>query len=276
MTEQTLIQTTPDNVSEVLEKLDASVENLPKRLKQCAVFTRRHLHLIAVSTVSEMAASAGVAPSVYMRFCQALGFSGYSKMQALFRAQFTEFRPNYQERMALLHREGNIQTGRLLADFAESGHRSLLSLTNTSTSEHLNHIASALAKARVIHLVGLRRAFCVVSNMAYLLEKLGMPAYLHYGTGMLNSTGSLFDDDVLFAVTFSPFSEETIRLTEATSKRGIPVYGLTDSARCPMAEWAQELLIAREDELAGFRVPNAAITLTTALVVAAKAMKDQS
>ncbi len=276
MTEQTLIQTAPDNVSELLEKLDASVENLPKRLKQCAVFTRRHLHLIAVSTVSEMAESAGVAPSVYMRFCQALGFSGYSTMQALFRAQFTEFRPNYQERMALLHKEGNVQTGRLLADFVESGHRSLLTISNTITSDHLEQIASALSRARVVHLVGLRRAFCVVSNMAYLFEKLGIPTHLHYGTGMLDSTGSIFDGDVLFAVTFSPFSEETIRLTEATSKRGIPVYGLTDSERCPMSEWAKEMLIAQEDELAGFRVPNAAITLTTALVVAVKAMKDQS
>ena len=126
MNEQIPSPMPPGNVTEVLERLDATMDGLPKRLKQCAGFTRRHLHLIAVSTVSEMAKASDVAPSVYMRFCKELGFSGYTEMQSLFRARFTEFRPNYDERLANLREEGVIGTGRLLADFAEAGHKSLL------------------------------------------------------------------------------------------------------------------------------------------------------
>ena len=76
MSEQVAAEVVPANVSELLEKLDGISGALPNRLRQCAEFTRRHLHLIAVSTVSDMAKASGVAPSVYMRFCQALGFSG--------------------------------------------------------------------------------------------------------------------------------------------------------------------------------------------------------
>jgi DNA-binding MurR/RpiR family transcriptional regulator len=258
----------PESVADLLARLDAAGEALPKRLKQCAAFTRRHSHLIAVSTVSEMAAACGVAPSVYMRFCQALGFSGYSEMQALFRARYAAFRPNYEERLATLREDGAMGARRLLAEFAEAGHKSLISLSNTVTSDQLDRIAQGMAAARVVHLVGLRRAFAVVSNMAYLLDKLGVPASLHYGAGMLNAEGAIFPGDVLFAVTFAPFSEETIRLAETAAKRGVTVYGCTDSERCPVAEWAAEMLIVREDEVAGFRAPTAAITLTTTLAVA--------
>jgi DNA-binding MurR/RpiR family transcriptional regulator len=275
MAEEVIDTAPPTNVTELLNRLDDITERLPKRLKQCAAFTRRHLHLIAVSTVSEMARSCEVAPSVYMRFCQTLGFSGFTEMQALFRAQYTEFRPNYEERLASLHLTGQVQTGRLLADFAEAGHKSLLSLGNTVTSDCMDRIAQGMAEARVVHLVGLRRAYTVVSCLAYLLEKLRVPVMLHSGSGMLAQEGSILPGDVLFAVSYAPFSKETIEMSEAVSQRGITVYGLTDSDRFPIKSWAREVMIAREDEVAGFRSLNASITLVTALALAIKTKQEQ-
>lgn len=274
MNKQIPIAEAPRSVTEVIERLDSMMEDLPKRLKQCAGFTRRHLHLIAVSTVSEMANASGVAPSAYMRFCRALGFSGYSEMQTLFRARFTEFRPEFEERLANLREEGAIGTGRLLADFAEAGHKSLLGLANTVTNEGLDRIAHGMARARVVHLVGLRRAFSIVSNMAFIFDKLDVPASLHFGAGMLNTGKSIFPGDVLFAATYAPFSDETVRLGRAVSGRGIAVYCLTDTENCPIIEYATETLIAREDEVGGFRAFNASITLTTALAIAVRGLRE--
>lgn len=274
MNELTCQSSAPGSVTELLEKLDASTDSFPKRLKQCADFTRRHLHLIAVSTVSDMAQACEVAPSVYMRFCQALGFSGYSELQALFRARYTELRPDYEMRLESLRKEGALGTSRLLADFTESGHKSLLSLGNTIVHDASDRVVRAMSEARVIHLVGLRRAFSVVSNMAYILDQLGIPAALHFGAGMLSSGRSILEGDVLFAVTYAPFSEETVRLARQIAERGVPVFGLTDSDQCPLADFASDLLLAREDEVGGFRAPNASITLTTALAVAVKALRE--
>lgn len=274
MNDETPISTPPDSVGDLLQRLDAGEERFPKRLRQCADFTRRHMHLIPVSTVSEMAAACEVAPSVYMRFCQSLGFSGFSEMQALLRARFTEYRPDYDTRLASLREGGGIGTERLLGDFIEAGHKSLLSLGNTLTSDGLDAIAQGMAQARVIHLVGLRRAFSVVSSMAYTFDQLGVPAVVHYGAGMLSSGKSIFPGDVLFAVTYAPFSAETVQLAQAVAGRGITVYGLTDSDRCPFAEQATDMLYAREAEVGGFRALNASMTLATALAVAVKAHRD--
>ncbi|MBO1687899.1 MurR/RpiR family transcriptional regulator, partial [Clostridium butyricum] len=63
-------------------------DRLPKRLKQCADFVAANQDRIAVSTVAEMAEGAGVQSSAFMRFCQIMGFSGFSEMQKLFRDSY--------------------------------------------------------------------------------------------------------------------------------------------------------------------------------------------
>ncbi len=51
-----------------------------------------------MSTVAEMAEAAGVQPSAFMRFCQIMGFSGYSEMQRLFRESYVGGWPDYSTR----------------------------------------------------------------------------------------------------------------------------------------------------------------------------------
>ncbi len=266
--------TPPQSVTELLERLDTSADNLPKRLRQCAAFTRRHLHLIAVSTVAEMAEASGVAPSAYMRFCQALGFTGYSEMQALFRTQFTEFRPGYEARLATVD-AGKAGIGRLLADFSETGHKSLLSLANTVTSDALQRTSQGLAGARIVHVVGLRRAFAVASSISYLFGKMDVASVLHGGSGLLDSSAAIQTGDAVLAITYAPFSPETLSLASVAADRGVPVYGLTDSSDCPLSSFAAELLVAREDEIGALRALNASITLTTVLAVAVGALRER-
>ncbi len=266
--------TAPASVAELLERLDADTERFPKRLRQCASFTRRHLHLVAVSTVAEMAEASGVAASAYMRFCQALGFRGYSEMQALFRTQFTDFRPGYEARLAAVD-AGSDGIGRLLADFAESGHKSLISLANTVTSGTLEATAQGLSRARIIHIVGLRRAFAVASSMSYLFGKMGVASVLHGGSGLLDGSAVIQPGDAVFAITYAPFSAETLAIASEVADRGVPVFGLTDTLECPLVSVAEQLLVAREDEVGALRALNASITLVTTLAVAVGALREK-
>ena len=73
---------------------------MPKRLRQCADFIARNPDRVAVSTVAELAAAAEVQPSAMMRFCQELGFSGFSQMQRLFRDEYSRKWPDYATRLA--------------------------------------------------------------------------------------------------------------------------------------------------------------------------------
>ncbi|MEN3791397.1 MurR/RpiR family transcriptional regulator [Fulvimarina sp. MAC3] len=269
-------RTAPASIAELLERLDRMEDSLPKRLKQCSVQLRNNMHLIAVSTVADMAAGADVPASAFMRFCQALGFSGYSPMQALFRAEYTQSRPDYAERLSRISEASAQNVGALTADFADAGRQSLETLSSGLDHAALQGAAVILANAETIHLVGLRRAFPIVSTMAYLLEKMEVPTLLHHAAGHLASDHAIRPGDAVFAVTFSPYSPETIEVATRAARRGISLVALSDTAECPLGETARHLLVAREMEVGAFRVPTAALTLATALSVAIGTMRKKA
>ena len=258
----------PKTITTLLDRLDRIGPDLPKRLRQCAAYLRAHMDLVAVTTVADMAAAADVAPSAFMRFCQALGFKGYSDMQVMFRADYTQSRPDYAARLSDLRARGKHGSAALLADFAEAGNKSLILLTEQAELHRIAQAVDRLAQARVLHLVGTRRAYPVVSYMGYMLQKMDIPCVVHTGTAGVEYTAVLQPGDAMFAVTFAPYAAETRSIAEAADARGVPLVILTDGADCPLAGIAEYNLIAREVDVGAFRVPTASMTLVTSIAVA--------
>ena len=187
------------------QRLQALPADLPKRMRQCAEYLAAHTDRIAVSTVAELAAGAGVQPSAMMRFCQVLGFTGFSDMQRIFREAFTPGLPDYATRLANLRDGGAGSPSALLAEFIDAGRMSLENLTNSVDSVTLDKAVETLSAAGTIHIAGLRRAYPVASYLAYALDKMEIPAMLHDRAGQLDHSGALRPGDALIAITFSPY-----------------------------------------------------------------------
>jgi hypothetical protein len=162
----------PATVDEFHARLAASVESLPKRLRQCADYIAANSDRIAVSTVADLAAGADVPPSALMRFCQIIGFSGFSEMQKLFRDAYSPSLPDYGTRLENLKSGGAGSPARLLGEFIESGRLSLESLAKSVDEAALEQAVDLLAHAGTLHIVGYRRDFSVASYLSYVIEKL--------------------------------------------------------------------------------------------------------
>lgn len=258
----------PTNIKEFEAKLLEVSDRLPKRLKQCADFVAANQDRIAVSTVAEMAEGAGVQSSAFMRFCQIMGFSGFSEMQKLFRESYAGGWPDYSTRLQHLRETATGSAPALLAEFAEAGRTSLEGLLKTIDPQALEKAVQLLASAQTIHIVGIRRAFPVASYLAYALEKMQVPAMLHSAVGKLENLHAIREGDVLLAITFSPYSPETVALAEAVAARGIDVVGITDTFVSPLSKFAKQTLLVSEVDFGAFRSLSATLCLAIALAVA--------
>ena len=114
----------PDTLDALYREIAARGDALPKRLRQCADYVTANPDRVAVSTVAELAQAAEVQPSAVMRFCQELGFSGFSQMQRLFREEYSRKWPDYATRLQNLRRTGEDGPAVLLAEFVEAGRTS--------------------------------------------------------------------------------------------------------------------------------------------------------
>lgn len=258
----------PGTVEEFRERLAAMSDGLPKRLRQCADYVAANSDRIAVSTVAELAAGADVPPSALMRFCQILGFSGFSEMQRLFREAYVPGWPDYSTRLTNLKESGAGSPAALLAEFVEAGRLSLEALAKSADEAALDQAVAVLKAADTVHLVGLRRAFPVASYLAYAFEKMDIPAMLHDGVGKLDHRHALRSGDALLAITFSPYSEETLTLAADARARGLPVVAMTDRLTSPLARQASAVLTVPEVDFGAFRSLSATLALAITLAVA--------
>lgn len=264
----------PKSVDEFRARLTALGDGLPKRLQQCADHVAANLDRIAVSTVAEMAAGADVPPSAFMRFCQIMGFAGYSDLQRLFREAYAPGFPDYATRLANL-KSGAGGAGRLLAEFVEAGRMSLEGLAKSVDEAALAQAVEVLSQAGVIHVVGMRRAFPVASYLAYVFEKMSVPAMLHEGAGKLDQRHALRVGDAILAISFAPYSEETLSLAGDARARGLAVVALTDTLSSPLARVADAVLTVQEVDFGAFRSLSATIVMAITLAVAVGTAREE-
>jgi DNA-binding MurR/RpiR family transcriptional regulator len=260
--------TAPASVEEFRTRLTAVLDDLPRRLRQCADYIAANTDRIAVSTVAELAAGADVPPSALMRFCQILGFSGFSEMQRLFREAYTPGWPDYSTRLKNLKQGGAGSPTALLAEFIEAGRLSLESLAKSADEMALQQAVGVLAGAQTVHIVGLRRAFPVACYLAYVFEKMSVPAMLHDAVGRLDHRSALRMGDAVLAITFAPYSEETLALAEVAKARGLPVVALTDRMTSPLVRHSDAVLTVPEVDFGAFRSLSATMAMVMALAVA--------
>lgn len=272
MTDDTLSAAAPRDFAALRTLIGDRATTLPRRLTQVATYALQNPDEIAFGTAASIAAHAGVQPSTLVRFSQALGYQGFSDLQGVFRARLREQVPSYEERLRHLreHGIGASKTGLLLEGFAEATSRSIAEFRMKVDPEALDRAVALLAAAETIYLVGFRRSFPITSYMAYAMGKLGIRHILVDGIAGLGveQTSFISSRDTLLAVSFTPYSSETVNLTNAAKARGARIVSLTDSIFSPIAPVADVWLEVVEANFEGFRAMAATMALAMTLTVA--------
>ena len=245
-------------------------ERLPKRLLQAGRFALAHPQDMAFGTITELAQSASVQPSTLVRFAQALGYAGFSDLQAVFRSHARDRWPDYRERLDELRNdpaEGGLSG--LLAGFAHASMASIARLQDTADPAALQRAVTVLAQADIIHLLGARRAFPIVTYLAYALRKLGVACQ------MVDQVGGLAVEqveliparDAMLAISFTPYTPTTLDLAARAVRRGVPLVAISDTPFSPLVQGAAVWLEVVEADHASFRSLAATFVLAMTLAV---------
>lgn len=241
---------------------------MSKRLRQCTGFILENRNRIAVLTVADIAAESGLQPSAIIRFCKFCGFSGFSELQRLYRDEHAASRPDYSTRFEQMREAGPMSPDALLADFVEAGRTSLAGLFDTVDSADMEQAITLLSNAKMIHTVGFRRAFPVVSYLTYMLEKMDVPTMQHSGVGGIDQSLAIREGDIVLAVTFAPYSKKTAGIIEYARRIGALVIMMTDIIPEHGTTGPDDLhLIVQEADIGDFRSLSASLTLATTLAI---------
>jgi len=279
VTDDTLATSAPRDFAALRALIGERAATLPRRLTQVATYALQNPDEIAFGTAASIATHAGVQPSTLVRFSQALGYQGFSDLQDVFRARLRDKVPSYDERLRQLRDHGLAasKAGLLLDGFAEAAERSVADFRHKADPAALERAVTLLAGAETIYLVGFRRSFPVTAYMAYAMGKLGIRHILVDGIAGLGveQTSFITARDAMLSVSFTPYSNETVSLTNAAKARGAHIVALTDSVFSPIAPGADVWLEVVEANFEGFRSMAATLALAMTLTVAIAARRSE-
>lgn len=264
--------TAPRNHAALRDAIAGRFGRLSRVLCKVAAYALDHPHDMALETIAVIAARADVQPSSLVRFAQTFGYEGFTDMQWVFRAHLREQTPSYADRIRGLRsrhrRNGRSDPHAIVEEFADAAIAGLQHLKESVDPGSLQGAVDLLAKADVVHLLGVRRSFPVAAYLNYGFSHLGIRSHLIDAVGgMLREQVQIVGKrDLLVAVSFRSYAPEVVEAVEALAP-AVPVIALTDSALSPIARRATVTLEIQEAEIEGFRSLSVQMCLALCLLV---------
>ena len=265
--------TTP-TVDELIGKIAAAYESLPRQLKSIAGYIEQHRSSVMVDRVSDIAQACNAHPSAVVRFSKHFGFSGFSEMQAIFRQAYTEqVAPiqSYQQRVRKLitNSRARLRGSDIAREFIDGSRHGLDELASGLDTDAFNEALDLLVKAKAIYIAGVRRSFAAASYLAYALQHTRKRVILAPGLGGMHreQISSIRKGDALVAISFLPYGKETQYCVRMAHHNRASTLIITDSQMSPLARFASVLLTVREGNAFGFRSLTNTMCLCQALFI---------
>jgi len=265
----------PDNLEALRKEIASRYQDLSPRLKQVASYVIENPNDIALETLSIIAGRCDAQPSTIVRFAKVFGYKGASDMQRLFRDELlsTSPAPSYSERIRQFRKKSDevdwLSPDKVLHDFAESNIIALEHLREVVRPEDLEKSVELMHKAHTVYLAGVRRSFPVAAYLAYSLSHVEKRAFLLDGVAGMTSEQSwmLSPDDVVIAISFRPYADDTAAVAERAKANGAPLIAISDSRLSPIARDAAVCFEIKDAEVRQFRSLTASMCIAQTLVI---------
>ncbi|MFM2346736.1 MAG: hypothetical protein RL654_1489 [Pseudomonadota bacterium] len=265
----------PTDVAAFLHRITAEYEHLSRQLKLIARHVEAHRDHLGLEGIQDVAAQCGVQPSAVVRFAKHFGFSGFTEMQKLFRQGLSEqIAPsrNYSRRLrdVIESGSGSLSEAEIAHEFLRGSIAGMQELQQALDEEAFSRAVDLMVQADAIWIAGSRRSFPAAVYLDYALQ------HTDKRIGLVTALGSMHEGqmrsvrpgDVMIAISYAPYAEETMQVAQQAVARGAQLIAITDSRMSPLAREAAATLLVQDSATFGFRSLTATMGLAQSLFVA--------
>ena len=261
--------------TDILKYIEENNAGFSKGQKQIAAFIKNHYDKAAYMTAARLGREVGVSESTVVRFVMELGFEGYPEFQkslrSLIRARLTAVQ-RIEVTNSLIG-EGDVLE-KVLAFDAEKIKGTLEGIDREDFYAAVKNIIDA----KTLYILGLRSSSYLAEFLNYSLRMLSDNVRLIQttsGNETFEQMMNIGEGDVLFVISFPRYSRSVIKGVDFAKRSGADVIALTDSESSPIAEFADQLLVAQSDMASFADSLVAPMSVINALIVAVTREKSE-
>jgi DNA-binding MurR/RpiR family transcriptional regulator len=196
-------------------------------------------------------------------------------MQAIFREGISrQLAPsrNYKTRIRDIIESGtgSLSSVEIANEYLAGSLAGMQELQSSMHAPTFKKAVDLLAESDCIWITASRRSFPIAVYLDYALQhtdkRIGLVSSM--GSMQLGQMRSVRKNDVIIAISFSPYAEETISVAKLAVDRGAKLIAITDSRMSPLAKLAQVALIVQDNSTFGFRSLTSTMGLAQSLFIA--------
>ena len=231
------------------QRIARMLPTLSRSHRQVADYVLAHPLQAATLRIDELAAAAGVSVATANRFARALEFDGYPQFRAALVLGFETTLAPVEKLRSTLAQPATVAD--IFAASLEESQRNIDLTRQSIDAQSCTAAVAAILGARRICIVGfgtsswlgglLQRCLDPYCSQVQLLASVEGSSYAARILSHLNAS------DLLIAIAFPRYFEDTVLLTRRAREAGVPVLALTDRVTSPLAPLGSIALYAHTE-----------------------------
>ena len=227
----------------LIEKISESIEGLTPKGRILGEYITSQPRKAVFMTTKELAEACEVSEATVVRFVSGIGYDRYSDFQQALR-DFVDTELTLLDRLDIadMKAPGAVRFRRTVAEEIDN----LQQLYNSIDVEIMEAVVNVLDRRVPIYVIGSRLSYTLAYYMGWAMTKVRENIQIMKGSDRTTIDWLTIApaDSVVVIVATSRYPNELIRLGKLVKRLGQTLVVITDSASCPVLQFADHHLIA--------------------------------
>ena len=250
----------------LISHIQSQYTRFSKGQKLIAQYILKNYDKVAFMTACKLGEAVGVSESTVVRFANALGYSGYPKLQDALQ-EVIKNKLTTVQRVDMV-KEFNDDYS-ILKKIVKSDMDNIKDTLEEIDEKAFEEAANRILKAKRIYIVGMRSSFTIAQYLGFYLGIILDSVHV-IRTDMgdaFEQVVKINEDDVLIAISFPRYSKKSYQIVSYAKEKGAHIVSLTDSPFAPVASFTDNLLLVKSNMVSFVDSLVPALSIANALIV---------
>ncbi len=251
---------------ELMELIQDRYNHLSKGQQKVAKYLLKNPREFALHSAKEIGDQSGLSETTVIRFCYAIGLSGYSELQKTVRDQIifekSSLTSYYSSKLELMDEPRFYE--QVMGKDSQFIQETIMRINEADFHKSIDRLASA----EQVYICGLRSSFPIANWLAFSLGIVRKNVQLirRDTDDVLSMISGMNSGSVLIALSFHRYMKETLHIAEISKSKKACIIGITDSPVAPIRDVADILLPLHSAEMSTLDIAPALISFINAIV----------
>ena len=250
----------------LISHIQSQYTRFSKGQKLIAQYILKNYDKVAFMTACKLGEAVGVSESTVVRFANALGYSGYPKLQDALQ-EVIKNKLTTVQRVDMV-KEFNDDSA-ILKKIVKSDMDNIKDTLEEIDEKAFEEAANRILKAKRIYIVGMRSSFTIAQYLGFYLGIILDSVHV-IRTDMgdaFEQVVKINEDDVLIAISFPRYSKKSYQIVSYAKEKGAHIVSLSDSPFAPVASFTDNLLLVKSNMVSFVDSLVPALSIANALIV---------